>query len=303
MSLVLNNVRKKFGSMVAVDGISIEMENGLYGLLGTNGAGKTTLMRILCTVLKPSDGKIYYNGEDIFEMDGRYRNLIGYLPQEFGFYPNLSVKEYLSYIASLKGLNKRLTKVRIEKLLEIMGIQIHSSKKMKKLSGGMKRRVGIVQALLNDPKILILDEPTAGLDPMERIKFRNLIGKLSKDRIVLLSTHIVSDIEAIAKHIFVMKDGKIIKQGSAFELCSNISYKAWIYRCKSDQADKLISKFKDSISFVKESGEYVEMRILSEDKPDNKAKCTELTLEDVFFYHFRTESGDKYDKAWNKIIT
>lgn len=297
MSLVLNNVRKKFGSMVAVDGISIEMENGLYGLLGTNGAGKTTLMRILCTVLKPSDGKIYYNGEDIFEMDGRYRNIIGYLPQEFGFYPNLSIKDYLSYIASLKGLNKRLTKVRIEKLLEITGMQIHSSKKMKKLSGGMKRRVGIAQALLNDPKILILDEPTAGLDPMERIKFRNLIGELSKDKIVLLSTHIVSDIEAIAKHIFVMKDGKIIKQGSAFELCSNISYKAWIYRCKSDQADKLISKFKNSISFVKESGEYVEMRILSEDKPDNNAKCVEITLEDVFFYYFRTESGDKYDEA------
>lgn len=303
MSLVLNNVRKKFGSMVAVDSISIEMENGLYGLLGTNGAGKTTLMRILCTVLKPSDGKIYYNGEDIFEMDGRYRNIIGYLPQEFGFYPNLSVKDYLSYIASLKGLNKRLTKVRIEKLLEITGMQIHSSKKMKKLSGGMKRRVGIAQALLNDPKILILDEPTAGLDPMERIKFRNLIGELSKDKIVLLSTHIVSDIEAIAKHIFVMKDGKIIKQGSAFELCSNISYKAWTYRCKSDQADKVISKFKDSISFVKESGEYVEIRILSEDKPDNNAKCVEITLEDVFFYYFRTESGDKYDKAWDKIIT
>lgn len=297
MSLVLNNVRKKFGSLLAVDDISIEMENGLYGLLGTNGAGKTTLMRILCTVLKPSDGKIYYNGKDIFEMDGRYRNIIGYLPQEFGFYPNLSVKDYLSYIASLKGLNKRLTKVRIEKLLEITGMQIHSSKKMKKLSGGMKRRVGIAQALLNDPKILILDEPTAGLDPMERIKFRNLIGELSKDKIVLLSTHIVSDIKAIAKHIFVMKDGKIIKQGSAFELCSNISYKAWIYRCKSDQANKVISKFKDSISFVKESGEYVEMRILSEDKPDNNAKCVEITLEDVFFYYFRTESGDKYDKA------
>lgn len=297
MGLVLNNVRKKFGNLIAVDDISIEMENGLYGLLGTNGAGKTTLMRILCTVLKPSDGKIYYNGKDIFEMDGRYRNIIGYLPQEFGFYPNLSVKDYLSYIASLKGLNKRLTKVRIEKLLEIMGMQIHSSKKMKKLSGGMKRRVGIAQALLNDPKILILDEPTAGLDPMERIKFRNLIGELSKDKIVLLSTHIVSDIEAIAKHIFVMKDGKIIKQGSAFELCSNISYKAWIYRCKSDQADKLISKFKNSISFVKESGEYVEMRILSEDKPDNNAKCVEITLEDVFFYYFRTESGDKYDEA------
>lgn len=303
MSLVLNNVRKKLGNLIAVDDISIEMENGLYGLLGTNGAGKTTIMRILCTVLKPSDGKIYYNGEDIFEMDGRYRNIIGYLPQEFGFYPNLSVKDYLSYIASLKGLNKRLTKVRIEKLLEITGMQIHSSKKMKKLSGGMKRRVGIAQALLNDPKILILDEPTAGLDPMERIKFRNLIGELSKDKIVLLSTHIVSDIEAIAKHIFIMKDGKIIKQGSAFELCSNISYKAWTYRCKSDQADKLISKFKDSISFVKESGEYFEMRILSEDKPDNNAKCTELTLEDVFFYYFRRESGDKYDKAWNKIIT
>ena len=219
MSLVLNNVRKKFGNMVAVDGISIEMENGLYGLLGTNGAGKTTLMRILCTVLKPSDGKIYYNGEDIFEMDGRYRNIIGYLPQEFGFYPNLSVKDYLSYIASLKGLNKRLTKVRIEKLLEITGMQIHSSKKMKKLSGGMKRRVGIAQALLNDPKILILDEPTAGLDVEGRNSIHQEIKRLkTQGKTILLASHDMTEVEELCDRIGVLNHGKIVFIGAPDQL-------------------------------------------------------------------------------------
>lgn len=295
MNLILDKVKKNFGTVSAVDNISIEMEVGLYGLLGSNGAGKTTLMRMLCTVLKPTEGKIYFNDMDIFDMDAQYRNIIGYLPQEFGFYPNLRVKEYLAYISSLKGLNEKVAKRRIDTLLELTGMQKHSLKKMKSLSGGMKRRVGIAQALLNEPKILILDEPTAGLDPMERIKFRNLISELANDRIVILSTHIVSDIEAIAKKVFIMKEGKVIKQGTVDELRKNLPCKVWLYCCKADEADKFICKFNGLISAIKSNGEYTEIRVISENKPDDNAKYTDTTLEDLFFYYFGTEGKDKHD--------
>ena len=233
MDLILDRVRKSFRDAVVVDDVSIRMQSGLYGLLGSNGAGKTTLMRMICTILKPTEGAIYYEGADVFEMNEKYRDILGYLPQEFGFYPELTVKDYLKYISALKGLRQAISKKRIDELLELTGMQKDSSKKMKELSGGMKRRVGIAQSLLNDPKILVLDEPTAGLDPMERIRFRNLIGQLSNDRIVLLSTHIVSDIEAIAKEVFVMKEGRIIDQGTIGELCRKLPCKVWIYREKT----------------------------------------------------------------------
>ena len=210
MDLILDRVKKIFKNTIFVDYVSIRMKSGIYGLLGSNGAGKTTLMRMICTVMKPTEGSIYYENKDIFEMDEKYRDILGYLPQEFGFYPELTVTAYLKYISSLKGLKQDVVKRRIDELLELTGMQKDSFKKMKELSGGMKRRVGIAQSLLNNPKILVLDEPTAGLDPMERIRFRNLINQLSNDRIILLSTHIVSDIEAIAKEVFLMKEGRII---------------------------------------------------------------------------------------------
>lgn len=295
MNLVLNKVKKSFENMKAVDNVSIEMEEGLYGLLGSNGAGKTTLMRMLCTVLKPTEGSIYYDGMDIFKMDAQYRDIIGYLPQEFGFYPNLSVKKYLAYIASLKGLKNKVAERRIDILLKTTGMKEHSLKKMKELSGGMKRRVGIAQALLNDPKILILDEPTAGLDPIERIRCRNLLGELAKGKILLLSTHIVSDIEAIAKKVFVMKEGKIIKEGTVEELCSNIPCKVWLYCLNTDEAEEFISRFKSSISAINNNGKYTELRILSENKPNENARRVDATLEDLFFYYFGIEGGNKYD--------
>lgn len=295
MDLILDRVRKSFRDAVVVDDVSIRMQSGLYGLLGSNGAGKTTLMRMICTILKPTEGAIYYEGADVFEMNEKYRDILGYLPQEFGFYPELTVKDYLKYISALKGLRQAISKKRIDELLELTGMQKDSSKKMKELSGGMKRRVGIAQSLLNDPEILVLDEPTAGLDPMERIRFRNLIGQLSNDRIVLLSTHIVSDIEAIAKEVFVMKEGRIIDQGTIGELCRKLPCKVWIYREKTEEAESFVSRFVNPIGAIKTDGEYTQARILAEERPGENAICVDTTLEDVFLYHFGEIGGDSND--------
>lgn len=201
MELKISKLTKQFGDFTAVDCLNITMTNGVYGLLGVNGAGKTTFMRIICTLLQPTSGQILCNGKDIFQMGADYRKLLGYLPQEFGFYPEFTVKDYLLYIAALKGIRPAVAKKRVKNLIAKVGLSKAENQKMKKLSGGMKRRAGIAQAMLNDPQILILDEPTAGLDPNERIRFRNLISELSQERLVLLSTHIVSDVEYIANEI------------------------------------------------------------------------------------------------------
>ena len=205
MELTIQDLTKEFGTLRAVDHVNFTMTNGVYGLLGVNGAGKTTLMRMLTTLINPTSGKILWDGQDVFALDGQYRKLLGYLPQDFGYYPDFSIYDYLMYIASIKGIRPAVAKEQVKLLLKQVGLVRARHKKMKTLSGGMKRRAGIAQAMLNDPKILILDEPTAGLDPSERIRFRNLISELSDDRIVLLSTHIVSDIEYIANEILLMK--------------------------------------------------------------------------------------------------
>lgn len=224
MELQLVNLTKEFGNFRAVNNLNLTISNGVYGLLGVNGAGKTTLMKMICSLLTPTSGKILCDGQDIGGMGGEYRNLLGYLPQEFGFYPEFTVKDYLLYIAALKGIRPIVAKKKVNKLLAQVGLSKAANKKMRKLSGGMKRRAGIAQAILNDPKILILDEPTAGLDPAERIRFRNLISELSENRIVILSTHIVSDVEYIAKDIWLMKDGKILQQGNLDEIVSSIHF-------------------------------------------------------------------------------
>lgn len=218
MELRINNLTKEFGGFTAVDHLNLTMENGVYGLLGVNGAGKTTFMKMLCTLLTPTEGEIRCNGREIREMDGEYRKILGYLPQDFGFYPEFSVQDYLLYIAALKGLRPVVAKRRARELIEKTGLAKAAKKKMRALSGGMKRRAGIAQAMLNNPKILVLDEPTAGLDPKERVRFRDMIAELGKDRIVILSTHIVSDVEEIADWIFLMKQGQFIAQGTLMDL-------------------------------------------------------------------------------------
>ena len=212
MELVIDRLTKQFQNKIAVDRVSLRLHSGVFGLLGANGAGKTTLMRMLCGILQPTSGTITFDGMDVSEED--YRAILGYLPQDFGYYPEFTAMDFLLYMAALKGLPKPSAKRRANELLELVGLQDMGRKKIKTFSGGMKQRLGIAQALLNNPKLLILDEPTAGLDPKERVRFRNLIGQLGKDSIVLLSTHIVSDIEHIADEVLMMKDGNLIYNGT-----------------------------------------------------------------------------------------
>ncbi len=211
MELIIDRVSKQYKNRIAVDRVSVTLHQGVYGLLGANGAGKTTLMRVLCGILTPTSGTITFDGTDVSSEE--YRAILGYLPQDFGYYPEFTAMDFLHYLAALKGIPKLQAKRRARELLELVSLQDVSRKKIKTFSGGMKQRLGIAQALLNDPKLLILDEPTAGLDPKERVRFRNLIEQLGKNSIVLLSTHIVSDIEHIADEILMMKDGQLIYQG------------------------------------------------------------------------------------------
>lgn len=211
MELVLDRVTKQYNSKIAADRISLSLKPGVIGLLGANGAGKTTLMRMICGVIKPSSGSISLDGVDVSEE--MYRDTLGYLPQDFGYYPNFTGKDFLMYIAALKGLSRSEAKRKTAELLKKVNLENAANKKIKGYSGGMKQRLGIAQAVLNDPKILVLDEPTAGLDPKERVRFRNMIAEFSKDSIVLLSTHIVSDVEHIADRVLMMKEGQIIWDG------------------------------------------------------------------------------------------
>lgn len=213
MELNIDRITKQYGAKIAVDRISLTLTPGVTGLLGANGAGKTTLMRMLCGILKPTSGTVSFDGFDV-STEG-YRAVLGYLPQDFGYYPNFSGLDFLLYLAALKGMDRTQARQRSLELLEVVGLSEVGRRKIKTYSGGMKQRLGIAQALLNHPKILILDEPTAGLDPKERVRFRSLIAEQGKDSIVLLSTHIVSDVEHIAGRILMVKDGQLIYDGSA----------------------------------------------------------------------------------------
>lgn len=290
MELTISDLTKDFGSFRAVDQVTFTMHSGVYGLLGVNGAGKTTLMRMLTTLIPPTGGEIRWDGQDVFRMDSAYRKLLGYLPQDFGYYPDFSIYDYLMYIASIKGIRPAVAKQRALRLLKQVGLSQAGHKKMKTLSGGMKRRVGIAQAMLNDPKILILDEPTAGLDPNERIRFRNLISELSEDRIVLLSTHIVSDIEYIASEILLMKDGRITLSGTAEEVIASMPERVWLFSVPREQVDRYLAAYR--VSNLKTTPAGATLRILSAECPAIGAVETAATLEDVFLHYFGESAGD-----------
>ncbi len=282
MELLVDRLTKQYGSKIAVDCVSAVLKPGVYGLLGENGAGKTTLMRMLCTILESTSGEVFWDGREVVSMGAEYRDILGYLPQEFGYYPNYTAREFLLYMAALKGIPRDTAKKRAGELLKIVGLNDVGTKKMKTFSGGMKQRVGIAQALLNYPKLLILDEPTAGLDPKERVRFRNLISDYAGDRIVLLSTHIVSDVEAIADEVLLMKKGKVLTQGTVSELTKKAAGKVW--ELTVSPAEAKIWQEKTAVANLRHEGEQVVLRILSDDKPTEGAAPCEAGLEDLYLY-------------------
>ena len=227
MELQLQDLRKQYGTKCAVNNVNARLVPGVYGLLGANGAGKTTLMRMICGVLKPSSGSISLNRKTIDELGEQYYTHLGYMPQNFGFYPDFTAYEFMLYMAAVKGLNKRCAKARTKDLLHMVNLSDVADKKIKSYSGGMKQRLGIAQAELNNPSILILDEPTAGLDPKERVRFRNIISDVSKKKIVILSTHIVSDVSYIADTILMMKQGRFLLQEPMTTVTNSIKGKVW----------------------------------------------------------------------------
>lgn len=282
--LTLHNVTKKYGQFTALADINLEFRSGIYALLAPNGAGKTTLIKMLTTLIFPTQGEILWQGDDIIRLDAAYRDLIGYLPQNFGYYRNHSAQAFLEYIAALKGMARSDSKRRSEELLELVGLSDVQDKAMKKLSGGMIQRVGIAQAMLNDPQILILDEPTSGLDPKERVRFRNLISSLSKDRIVILSTHIVSDIETIAQRVIMFKDHRLWVNDSPANIAATLAGKVYA----TEDIDNIPDQHLLLTEYQREGKSMT--RFVSTANCQDLATPVSPNLEDVFLYIYREES-------------
>lgn len=291
MELQLQHLRKQYGTKCAVDDVSIHLEPGVYGLLGANGAGKTTLMRMICGVLKPTSGSIRLDGKTMQELGERYYTHLGYMPQDFGFYPDFTAREFMLYMAAVKGMDKKHARARTEELLELVNLRDVADKKVKSYSGGMKQRLGIAQAELNDPGILILDEPTAGLDPKERVRFRNIISDFAKDKIVILSTHIVSDVSYIADIILMMKQGKILLQGPMETITNSIGGKVWEVMADERKAAWYSRNLR--VVNLHHEGNLVRLRIVDDAPPAPDASIVEPGLEDLFLYHFSEDVQDE----------
>ena len=289
MELLLDNLCKDFGGNTAVAGITAVLEPGIYGLLGANGAGKTTLLRMICGVLKPTAGQVRLDGIPIDTLGAAYRDKLGYLPQEFVGYPQYSARDFLLYMAVLKGMTRSQAMPKIRELLHMVRLQEAANKKLRAFSGGMRRRLGIAQALLNDPDILILDEPTAGLDPKERVHFRNILEGYAQQKIVLLSTHIVSDLEAIAHKVFLMKDGRFQTQGTVSELLQQAKGHVWELTVPSREAEAWQARV--TVANLRYEGDSVTLRILADAKPAPAARPCIPTLEDLYLLYFPEEEG------------
>lgn len=286
MELKTIGLTKEFGRKTAVSDLNITLSNGVYGLLGANGAGKTTLMRLLCNIQTPTSGKIILNGKNIAELGEEYRSLLGYLPQHFGYYPDFTALDFLLYVAALKGLEEKSAKKKSKELLEAVGLSEESGHKIRTFSGGMKQRLGIAQAMLNDPRILIFDEPTAGLDPKERVRFRNLISAFAKDRIVILSTHIVSDVEFIAEKIIMMQSGQIVNSGKPQEMTDKIDGQVWECTVPTAHAEEFAAAFNTSNLRNTGNGESI-LRIIADCSPMEGAIQVQPNLEDLYLFYFK----------------
>ena len=284
MKLSFENISKLYGDTVALQQIDLTLGSGVYGLLGPNGAGKTTLMRIMTDLLAPSTGRVLLDGQDIAVMGAAFRKKLGYLPQDFGVYPNFTAEQFLLYIARLKGLSKFEAKRQTDGLLHMVGLEDKKQKKLKGFSGGQRQRVGIAQALLGDPEILVLDEPTAGLDPEERIRFRGIISDLSQQKLVLLSTHIVSDLEAVANEIILLRKGVVLEMQKPASLLDRLNGQVWLVTVPAADEAALTKQYVCS-NVMHTDGKSV-IRLLSESAPRPDAVPTAPNMEDLYLYYF-----------------
>lgn len=292
MHLQLNSISKRYGRFYALKDVNLTFGNGIYGLLGANGAGKTTLISILIGALNASDGEILLDGNNVKNLGTDYFKLIGFMPQYPKFYPNYRIDEFLDYMCCIKDIKRADRGKRIDEVLASVNLLEQKKKRIRELSGGMRQRVGIAQALLNDPKILILDEPTAGLDPGERIRFRNIITGAAKDRIILVATHIVSDIEFIANHIIMLQKGNVVCEGTSEELRNGINGQFFSMRVKEDESEAIQKKY--LVSNMRRENNMVTLRVISDIAPKD-AEIVDPQLEEVFLSIFRKESDINED--------
>jgi ABC-2 type transport system ATP-binding protein len=289
MQLNIQNLGKQYHrGFWGLKDFSLEIGPGILGLLGPNGAGKSTFMRMLATITKPTEGIISWNDVDIVKSPDTIRAVLGYLPQDFGVYPNLNAVEFLEYMAAIKGLDAKATKKRINELLQVVNLAEAAKRPLGGYSGGMKQRVGIAQALLNDPQLLIVDEPTVGLDPEERVRFRNLLSDLSGERIIILSTHIVSDVEATATQIVLVNKGHLLRKSAPEDLLKELDGKVWEWTVSSD--DLVVLKTKHIVSGTIRRSDGLEVRVVSENKPDANAQNIPPNLEDAYLFFIGREN-------------
>ncbi len=292
MNLSIQNVSKQYRhDFWGLRNFSLELGDGVLGLLGPNGAGKSTLMRILATITDKTEGMVTWNGVDIARHPDDLRQVLGYLPQDFGIYPNLNALEFLEYLAAIKGLDAKFAKRRIDELLQLVNLVDAAKRPLGGYSGGMKQRVGIAQALLNDPQLLIVDEPTAGLDPEERVRFRNLLADLSGKHIVILSTHIVSDVEATATSIAIISKGQCITHAAPETILQAVESKVWTWVVSSEEFTKLKQDYLISNTARRSDG--VHMRVVSEQKPNVNAEFSAAALEDAYLYFVQNSRSAK----------
>lgn len=289
MRITVNDLVKKYRDLYAVDHVNFSFHPGIYALLGPNGAGKTTLIDMVSTVLHPTKGQILLDGSDVFKLGGDYRSIIGYLPQNPPFYNSFAVKDFLKYIALLKAVPQNRIKEEIDRVLSFVHLEEAADKKIATLSGGMRQRLGIAQAVMNDPSIIILDEPTAGLDPKERIHLKNIIACIAKERIIIISTHIVSDVEELAQQVIMMDKGKIIIADAPSRLTDSLKGKVWlVYENQNYQSHYVVRWVKGD-----EKDQSAPIRLIADGKPCEDAEMVQPTLDDVYLYHFGREEGEE----------
>lgn len=296
MRLVIDGVSKLYkGDIWGLRDFSMKLEPGVLALVGPNGAGKSTLMRILATITKPTEGRVTWNGIDISQSPDELRAVLGYLPQDFGIYPNLNAMEFLDYLAALKGLDHHTSRKRVRELLNVVDLFESRKRSLGGYSGGMKQRLGIAQALLNDPQLLIVDEPTAGLDPEARVRFRNLLSDLAGNRIVILATHIVSDAEATATEVAVINEGHLLQRAAPESLLQAVEGKVWQWIIPSAEVPEV--RHHHLISSTARRNDGVHMRVVADKKPSPDAKAIPPTLEDAYLYFISSANGSMRDES------